>query len=89
MSARNGLTLMGEIEAEIHRQDEMHGGGYGSTRDGVRLGLVSIEDELREARQEWDREKHGGGGGWSGTYEELLQAVAVGFRLLRDLQAVR
>lgn len=32
-------------------------GGYPNDRDGVRLGLASVEDEMREALAEWHVEK--------------------------------
>lgn len=75
--------LLAEVEAEVRRQDVEHPGGYGSTRDGVRLGVASMEDEVREALEAWGEEK--GNGSWPATRAEVVQVVAVGLRLLRSL----
>lgn len=51
------MTVLEVVAAEVERQDAVHSGGYGVSRDGVRLGLASIEDELRETLEAWHGEK--------------------------------
>jgi hypothetical protein len=75
------------IDAEIDRQDEIHPQGYAADRDGVRFGLCTVEDELREAVQAWRDERRVDN--WLATEEELTQALAVGARLLRSLVKAR
>ena len=70
--------VMLDLAAEVNRQDEIHPAGYQATRDGVRLGLATVEDELREALDAHRDERRVEG--WSHTYEELLQLAAVAVR---------
>lgn len=68
---------------EVGRQDAAHPVGYPPTRDGVRVGLASVADELDEALAAWRSERRQDG--WPLTAGELVQAVAVGLRLLRSV----
>ncbi len=79
-------SVVSSVLKEVERQDGAHPGGYGSTRDGVRLGLASMEDELRESLEAWQEEKRKNG--WPDTYSEVEQTVAVGMRLLRSMRPV-
>lgn len=75
--------LLGRVVEEVLRQDSIHPAGYPATRDGVRLGLVSIQDELDEALEAWrDERRHDG---WLLTEGEVLQVIGVAMRLLRSL----
>lgn len=71
------------VVAEIGRQDEIHPEGYPATRDGIRLGLATIRDELDEAESAWREERRING--WAATEEELTQIAAVAIRTLRSL----
>lgn len=80
------------VLAEVKRQDEIHGDGFPATRDGLRLGLAAMQDELDEARDAWRIDRRGAGhcpwinsGGDHSTEVELTQAVAVGLRMLRSI----
>jgi NTP pyrophosphatase (non-canonical NTP hydrolase) len=72
------------IQKEINRQDKIHPSGYLNTRDSIRLGLASIQDELDETLEEWRKEKKRSR--WKNTKEELLQTIAVAIRLYRNLK---
>jgi hypothetical protein len=77
------------ILAEARRQDEVHPDGFEANRNGVRFGLCTIEDEIREAREAWEHEKRGcydDPARWRHTRAELVQALAVGFRLLCSIE---
>jgi hypothetical protein len=80
--------VMDRLEAEVGRQDSVHPGGYPTTRDGVRLGLASLEDELREAMDAWDGENRGNQT-WPRTYDEVEQVAAVALRILRGMDGTR
>jgi hypothetical protein len=71
------------LAAEIDRQDEIHPAGYPATRDGIRFGLATVEDELKETLDAWRAERRTEG--WTDTEEELTQTAAVSMRLLRSL----
>lgn len=80
--------LLGEVE----RQDAIHPAGFEATRDGIRMAMAAMEDELAEAKEAWrgDRACHhytedGYEHGWETVATELLQTVAVGVRILRRL----
>lgn len=68
-------TALDLIRDEIARQNKIHPDGYPATRDGVRFGIATAEDELREALEAWriDRAAEG----WPDTLTELVQAAAV------------
>lgn len=78
------VTLADLIASEVARQDEIHPAGYPATRDGVRMGLATIQDELDEALAAWRderREPH-----WTETEAEVLQVAGVAARLLRSMR---
>lgn len=77
-------AVLAEVHAEAHRQDEIHPAGYPATRDGIRLGIATAQDELDEAR-----EAHRSGRreeSWGDAACEAIQAAAV---LLRMVRAIR
>jgi hypothetical protein len=79
------------IDAEIVRQDTGCRGGYVATRDGLRMAIAHLEDEVREAREAHREERHDDY--WVHTSEELVQVAAIAVRALRamcddDLPAV-
>lgn len=85
----NGLTdqLLAEVREEAERQDRNHPAGYPATRDGVRLGIATAGDELREAYDEWRQHKNDLGNPQDNTRGELLQAAAVILRTIREMGA--
>jgi hypothetical protein len=74
------------IDVAVNYQDSRYGP---FTRDipGVRLALACLEDEMDEAKQAWrsDRKPKPGTEGWAATTSEVMDIVAVGVRLLRDM----
>lgn len=74
---------MDQLLAEIKRQEEIHPVGFPATRDGLRLGLAALEDELEEARDEWRANRRTEG--WGGLRMELMQIAAVALRMVRSL----
>lgn len=86
---RVGPGLLDVLCEEVNRQDELCDHPYEAHRDSVRLGLATVEDELREALEAWQRDKKLPGDRWAAVREELLQALAVGLRLYRVLDADR
>lgn len=77
------VTILTEIVLEMSRQERIHAGGFDRSRDGVRLGIAAISDELRESLEAWHVEKRDDG--WSLTREELVQVAAVALRVLRGM----
>lgn len=75
--------LLAALFDEVLRQDEIHPSGFPSTRDGLRLGIAALEDETREARESHRLERRSDG--WPDTRGELLQAMAVCFRMIRSI----
>jgi hypothetical protein len=94
---RTPIELSSAVEyavREVKRQDEIHPDGFPATRDGLRLGLAALQDELREAEEAWraDRRRPEGCpwinyGGDHSTEAELLQIVGIGLRMLRSIHA--
>ena len=77
-------TLDPRVVAEIERQDSVS--TYGTDRDGVRLALACMQDELDETLLAFQAEKRPiEGRTWQQVQFELVQTVAIGLRLLRDL----
>lgn len=72
---------------EVERQDGLS--TYGAAgRDDVRIALACMQDELDETLEAFQAEKRPKEGRtWARTRSELVQAVAVGYRLLRDLES--
>lgn len=75
------------VEREVARQDEIHPPGFPATRDGLRLGLAAMQDELDETLTAWrtDRRVISVCPWLLHTEEELLQTVAIGIRMLRTI----
>lgn len=81
------MNLDDRVACEIARQDLVS--TYGTDRDGVRLALACMQDELDEALEAFQAEKRPiDGRTWARTQDELVQAVAVGLRALRDLSGL-
>lgn len=82
-----GMSVLDLVAAEVERQDRVHPDGYPATRDGVRLGLATAQDELDEALEAWRKAKrlpltqHE----WQAVKDELVQAAAVIVRTLREM----
>jgi hypothetical protein len=75
--------LMGDLTAEIERQDVKHGPFTGTPLGRTRLAIACLEDEVREARDAWREDREADG--WPHLREELLQVAAVAVRAIRDL----
>lgn len=82
-------SLFERIQGEASRQDEEHPEGFPLNRGGVRTLITALEDEVREAREAWDREKKSAAGAyytrWLLTETEVLQVAGLAFRFLRAM----
>lgn len=79
-------SILLDLDIEIDRQEGIHRDGYGSNRNGIRLGIACAEDEIREALEAWDKEKRREyRDGWKNTREELLQAAGVIMRTIESI----
>lgn len=74
--------LIYRLLVEVARQDEKHGPFQGTVLGRARLAIACLEDEVREVRESWRRER--GEAAWDATREEMLQVAAVAIRALRD-----
>jgi hypothetical protein len=83
---------------EVVGQDVAMSGGYEPDRDGVRMAISSLEDEVRELLDAWREERDGGPRphihcgptcdrphAWRHTRVEAMQVAAIAIRLARDL----
>lgn len=75
------------IAEEVDRQDRNHPGGYPFDRNGVRLGIAALEDEVQEVYEEWRKHKRDLGNGAASIRAELLQVMGVAFRIVREIDA--
>ena len=75
-SARLPQPLALRIAKQVERY-----GGFEPTLPGLRLAVACLEDEVAEVRDAWRAERRGPGG-WSQTYDELLDVAAVAIRAL-------
>lgn len=86
------------LQTEVTRQDTVMG-GYHPDRDGVRMAISSLEDEVEEAKLAWRVERSGSpqphdscgptcdrSHAWRQTRSEALQVAAIALRLVRDLR---
>lgn len=89
------------LQTEVDNQDTAMGGGYEPTRDGVRMAISSLEDEIHELLVAWRTERDGGPQphvtcgptcdrthAWRETKAEAIQVAAIALRLVRDLLEV-
>lgn len=74
------------IDIAVSYQDRKYG-SFSRDVPGIRLGLAVLDDELREALAEWrsERKPKRGTRAWAATTAEVMDVVAVGVRLLRDM----
>ena len=80
------------VVKEVARQDAIHPDGFPATRDGLRLGFAAMLDELDEAKDAWRSDRRSDDvcpwlriGDDLHTEGELIQAVAIGLRMLRSI----
>lgn len=79
--------IYSRIVSEVARQDVEHPNGYPLTRDGMRLGVAALSDELTEVWTEWNLSKrHFPTHHTSNLEVEIVQLIAVGIRMLRSLR---
>ena len=71
------------------RQQVAHRSSFDVDRDGIRLGLATIEDELKEALDAWRAGyRHGkffGTPNWEPTAKEVLQIAGNAMRLYTSI----
>lgn len=76
-------TTAERLTAEIARQ-ETEWGPFTPHRPSVRLGFACLEDELKEALEAYEDDRHDDfcGLGFIHTQEELIQVAAIACRLV-------
>lgn len=74
------------IEVAVGYQDGKYG-SFASDVAGVRLAVACLEDEVAEVKDAWrsERKPKRGTRAWAATTSEVMDVVAVGVRLLRDM----
>ena len=84
---RASRSTMLRVKEEIGRQDKRFA-AFERSRPSIRLGIACLEDEVAEAKQAFEDDRHDDfcGLGWSGTTDELIQVAAVAIRLARDIR---
>lgn len=50
--------------------------GFPADRNGIRLGLAAVQDELKETLDAWHEDKRQQNPDWHRTYDELLDIIA-------------
>ena len=82
--------LMLDLEREIARQDDIAKAnqyGYPFTRNGIRLGIAALQDEVTEVLDAWRADKNHLENCAAELREELLQVAAVAMRIARSVPA--
>lgn len=83
--------IMDDLRSEVVRQDKAHPAGYPYTRDGMRLGIASLDDETEEVWEQWREMKRRLFDGTTTALdksflrEEIMQVMAVGYRMVRSI----
>lgn len=82
--------MKNELAREVARQDAIHPDGYPATRDGLRLGIAALEDELDEVYLAWRSayraaRRVNGDPDWLHLRAELVQVAGVCVRMIRSL----
>lgn len=77
-----------ELMNEIARQDQIHPAGYPYTRDGIRMGIASLQDEVEEVYDEWKLHKRDLSKSDNLTIE-LYQVAAIAMRMVRSIEGNR
>jgi len=74
------------IQQEINRQEKILPANkcFPFNRNGIRLGIASLEDELKETLDAWNKEKRGTK--YKETKKELIQLIALGIRILTQFK---
>ena len=75
------------IAEEVDRQDRNHPGGYPFDRNGLRLGIAALQDEVQEVYEEWRKHKRDLGNGAESIRAELLQVMGVAFQIVEEIDA--
>jgi hypothetical protein len=75
-------TAVRRVLEEVARQDRVHG-PFSNDAASVRFAVACLEDEVREARESWDKWKRLPD--WYGVRAEVVQAAAIAIRLARDV----
>ncbi len=80
---RNDEIVVAAVLGRLARHDRAFGVNWAAERNQLRLALTAIEDEHREAYDEWRAGKRVGD--WTKLTDELLDVAAVALRSLREL----
>lgn len=89
------FDALDEVATEVVRQDRVHPAGWPATRDGIRLGLAAMEDELREALDAWRNGRckcvvpDCGHHDWSEVAAEAVQVAAVAVGVVRSIRSAK
>lgn len=75
-----------QLAAEIIIQDKAHPAGYPITRDGIRTGIASLEDEIKEVWEEWNiHKRHIESSNLQPMRAELMQVAGIAMRMIRAI----
>jgi hypothetical protein len=79
------MTALYDLQDEIINQDANHPESYPYNRNGVRLGIAALEDEVNEVYEEWRNNKRHLGNCVNEIRYELLQVAAIAMRMIREI----
>jgi hypothetical protein len=81
------MIAINDLQEEIVNQDGNHPESYPYDRNGVRLGIAALEDEVNEVYEEWRNHKRHLGNCVNEIRSELLQVAAIAMRMIRELDS--
>jgi len=76
-----------DIFNRLRRQHVRFPAGFPCDRNGIRLGLASVEDELKETLEAWQDEKRQPFTRTCKTYDELLDLIACAIYIAEGFHA--
>jgi hypothetical protein len=77
-------AVQADIESRLDDLALRYPPGFPAERNGLRLGIAAIEDETKEAWDEWNAHKRDGN--WDPMYDEVLDIVAIGIFILESIR---
>jgi len=83
------LEIHYDVASRLIEMKRKFPAGYPCNRNGIRLGMAALEDELKEMYEAWRVEKREPFNDETNTYDELLDVIAVGLYLLERFHDAR
>lgn len=75
-----------QLKDRMINQLERYPSGFPYNRDGVRLGIAALEDEIGELWQEWEHSKRHLGNSITEIRHELLDIASVAMLMLLNTE---